>query len=104
MARLGIIIRGSSIFTLTVLGKNRLSLFTTTLPAMESGLSNHVLKIGPPYTSVFSLNIFSVTISGFGFILNPGESVCEPNILNPFLKFISVPNVNATIVEFDFLT
>ena len=104
MARLGITIKGSSIFTLIVLGRNILLLFTTTLPAIESGLSNHVLKIGPPYTSVFNLNIFSVIISGFGFILNPGESVCEPNILNPFFKFISVPSVNATTVEFDFFT
>mgnify|MGYP000160536284 CR=1 FL=1 len=46
---------------------------TMTRPASVSGRSNHVLMIGPPYTSVLSFVMPpSHTISGFGFIRKVG--------------------------------
>ncbi len=86
---------GLSIFTKIVLGLKTFSDFTTTLPAILKGLSSHVFKIGPPYTSVFNLRYESPTISGLGFILNPGESVWFPDILNPHSFKFPFPTENA---------
>ena len=42
---------------------------------MDNGLSNHVEYIIPPYGSTFNKTEFNFLITGFGLILNDGESV-----------------------------
>ncbi len=75
MARLGIM----HVFSFNCTGYvSNAPLFSThTLPAITSGLSNHVDSIIPPYFSVFMLTYTpSFSISGDSFILNAGESEC----------------------------
>ena len=55
IARFGIISTGLFTFTNLTSGLSGDFPLTITLPAIPSGLSNHVLSIGPPYTSVFNL-------------------------------------------------
>ena len=54
IARFGIVRIGRLKSTNTIFGANTSSLRKATFPDTDNGRSNHVLKIGPPYTSTFS--------------------------------------------------
>ena len=87
IAKFGIITKSLSIFTKWVF--TRLPSFTRILPAIDSGRSNHVEHIIPPYFSVFNFTYLLFTsISAFSFILNVGESLWLATIWK-FLKSFS---------------
>ena len=69
-----------------------------TLPAIPSGLSNHVSFKSPPYGSTFNVRYPDRFISGFVFIFSIGKSVCASPI---FILLYSgrSPTENATIID-----
>ena len=84
-----------------------LSFLSATLPATERGLSSHVFKMAPPYTSTLILPYPFVLISGEGLIYRHGWSVWAAAMRSmPLSKFFPILNAKTeesnTFIKYPF--